>query len=352
MQLDQKVLITGGGITGLTAAISLSELNIRSVIIEQESQLGGYAAQYTCKATDACVKCGACIAAEKMDQVLTNPNVDVYSDSRIIKVDHGDNSYTATIEQSVSPDATNEFKCKAPAVIIASGFNPFNPQRLPYGYSKFPDVLTNLELEKMLRRNSVPKCPSNGRAPERIAFVQCVGSRDSKLGHLWCSKVCCASALRMSQLIKMRCPQTEIVFFYIDVQTFGKTFQQFYDDVQKEVTMIRTIPGDVYCTPEGRLQVVYYDTGEEKSREERFDMLVLSVGITPSQENNKLADMFGLTIDETGFISSGSDSAQNKGIGVFAAGAATGPKSIAESIASADKAALEAASFLKTDVHR
>ena len=352
MQLDQKVLITGGGITGLTAAISLSELNIRSVIIEQASQLGGYASQYTCKATDACVKCGACIAAEKMDQVLTNPNIEVYSDSRITKVDHSDNSFTVTIEQSVSSDATNEFRCQAQAVIIASGFNPFNPQRLHYGYSKIPDVLTNLELEKMLRRNSVPRCPSNGRAPERIAFVQCVGSRDSKLGHLWCSKVCCAAALRMSHLIKMRCPQTEIVFFYIDVQTFGKTFRQFYSDVQKEVTMIRAIPGDVFCTPEGRLQVVYYDIGAEKSREELFDMLVLSVGITPSKENNDLANTFGLKMDETGFISSGGNSAPKRGIGVFAAGAATGPKSIAESIASADKAALEAASFINTEVHR
>ena len=352
MQLDTKVLITGGGITGLTAAISLAKLNIRSVIIEQASQLGGFAAQYTCKATDSCVKCGACIAAGKIDQVLTNPNIEVYSDSRIAKVDKGDNSYTATIEQSASSEAANKFTCKAQAVIIASGFNPFNPQRLPYGYSKFPDVLTNLELEKMLRRNSVPKCPSNGRAPERIAFVQCVGSRDSKLGHLWCSKVCCASALRMSHLIKMRRPQTEIVFFYIDVQTFGKTFQQFYDDVKEEVTMIRAIPGDVYGTPEDRLQVVYYDISAEKSREERFDMLVLSVGITPSKENNELAKMFGLAMDETGFISSGSKSAQKKGGGVFAAGTATGPKSIAESIASADKAALEAASFLNTEVQR
>jgi heterodisulfide reductase subunit A len=352
MQLEKEVLIAGGGITGLTAALSLAELNIRSVIIEQASQLGGFAAQYTCKATDACVKCGACIVAEKIGQVLTNPNIEVYSDSRIAKVDKKAHSYTASIEPSASSDATHKFTCKAQAVIIASGFNPFNPQRLPYGYKKFPDVVTNLELEKMLRRNSVPECPSNGRAPERIAFVQCVGSRDSKLGHLWCSKVCCASALRMSRLIKMRRPQTEIVFFYIDVQTFGKTFQQFYENVQKEVTMIRAIPGDVYGPPEGRLQVVYYDILAEKSREERFDMLVLSVGITPSKENNELANMFGLAMDETGFISSESKSVQKTGVGVFAAGGATGPKSIAESMASADKAALQAASFLRMEVHR
>jgi heterodisulfide reductase subunit A len=116
--------------------------------------------------------------------------------------------------------------------------------------------------------------------------------------------------------------------------------------------MIRAIPGDVYGPPEGRLQVVYYDILAEKSREERFDMLVLSVGITPSKENNELANMFGLAMDETGFISSESKSVRKTGVGVFAAGGATGPKSIAESMASADKAALQAASFLRMEVHR
>jgi heterodisulfide reductase subunit A len=290
--------------------------------------------------------------SEKIDQVLVNPNIEVFSDSRIGKVDRGEHSYTATIEQSASSGQPQEVKCEAQAVIIASGFNPFNPQHMPYGYKKFPDVVTNLELEKMLRSNSVPNCPSNGRTPDRMAFIQCVGSRDSKLGHLWCSKVCCASALRMSRLIKMRRPQTEIVFFYIDVQTFGKTFQQFYDDVQKEITMIRAIPGDVYDTTEGRLQVVYYDIAAEKSREELFDMLVLSVGIAPSAENSDMAAMFGLTMEETGFVSSGSNRVQMAGSGVFSAGTVTGPQSIAESIASADKAALEAASFLITGAHR
>jgi heterodisulfide reductase subunit A len=347
MQSDSQVLILGGGIAGLAAALSLSHLSIRSAIVEQSAQLGGFAAQYTCKATEACVKCGACIVSEKIRQVTEDPRIEVFTDSRIGRVDNSD-QFQATIEKTSSTGETREIHCEVRAVIIATGFHPFDPQRMHYGYKKFPNVVTNLDLERMMRRCSVPERPSDGRTPDRMAFVQCVGSRDAKLGHLWCSKVCCASALRMARLIKMRRPETAMTFFYIDVQTFGKTFQQFYDDAKNEIVMTRAIPGDVYRTPEDRLKVVYYDADAAESREELFDMLVLSVGITSSINSTGLAAMFDLTADESGFIapvSSGS------GGGVFTAGAVRGPMSIAESIASADRAALAAAVFLGTAVN-
>ena len=93
MQSDSQVLIIGGGIAGLTAALSLSQMNIRSVIVEQSDRLGGFTAQYTCKATDACVKCGACIVCEKIGQVDADPQIEVLTDSRINKVEKtGDSS--------------------------------------------------------------------------------------------------------------------------------------------------------------------------------------------------------------------------------------------------------------------
>ena len=351
MQSDSQVLILGGGIAGLTAALSLSHLNIRSIIVEQSTQLGGFAAQYTCKATEACVKCGACIVSEKIRRVVEDPRIEVFTDSRIVRVDKSDN-FQAVIVMTSSTGKPREINCAARAVIIAAGFQPFDPQRMHYGYKKFPNVVTNLDLERMMRRSSVPERPSDGRAPGRMAFVQCVGSRDAKLGHLWCSRVCCASALRMARLIKMRRPETEMTFFYIDVQTFGKTFQRFYDDVKNEIVMIRAIPGDVYRTPEDRLKVVFYDAGAAESREALFDMLVLSVGITPAAKNTGMAAMFDLTTDESGFLATASYENGATGCGVYTAGAVRGPMSIAESMASADQAALAAAVFLGTAVKR
>ncbi|MBW2365724.1 MAG: hypothetical protein JRF25_11850, partial [Deltaproteobacteria bacterium] len=92
----------------------------------------------------------------------------------------------------------------ANAVILATGFKPFNPVDKPYGYGKFKNVITNLDMERMLRRDGRAIKPSNGVEADRIAFIQCVGSRDAKLNHLWCSKVCCGSALRMAGLVKAR----------------------------------------------------------------------------------------------------------------------------------------------------
>ena len=141
----------------------------------------------------------------------------------------------------------------------------------------------------MLRQQTRVKRPSDNLAPKSIAFVQCVGSRDSSLNHLWCSKVCCGSALRMAKLIKARHPETQITFFYIDVQSFGKDFHSFYDGVQKDVRMIRAIPGEIFKPTQDHLQVNYYEAKTGTPHQENFDMVVLSVGITPGGDTQYLA---------------------------------------------------------------
>lgn len=351
MQSNNQVLIIGGGVAGLTAALSLSRLDIRSVIVEKSDRLGGWSAQYTCKATEACVACGACMVCDKVALAHADPRIEVHIGSRVERIDKGTH-FLATIEQASPSSLTGGVVRECGAVILATGFQPYDPQPMPYGYKTFANVITNLDLERMLRRNSVPVRPSDGHAPKRMAFVQCVGSRDAKLGHPWCSKVCCASALRMARLIKMRRPDTDISFFYIDVQTFGSTFQHFYDHVKKEVRMIRAIPGDVFRTTEDRLKVVFYDAGTAESREEQFDMLVLSVAITPSPDNRGLAATLGLTVDGTGFIASEAADAADVTQGVFTAGTVTEPMGIAEATTSADRAAWEAASYLGHYVNR
>jgi heterodisulfide reductase subunit A len=235
-------------------------------------------------------------------------------------------------------------------VILACGFKPFDPENKPYGYKRFANVVTNLDLERMLRQESITLRPSDGAAPARMAFIQCVGSRDAKLGHLWCSKVCCASALRMARLIKKRRPETEVTFFYIDVQTFGQEFQRFYDDVREEVHMIRATPGDVYRTPDDRLTVVYYDFNSGQSREEPFDMLVLSIGITPAADARDLAAKLNLPTGSSGFLPVAANGGNPETPGVFAAGTVCGPMSIAESVAAGDRAAQAAAAYLQGNI--
>jgi heterodisulfide reductase subunit A len=349
MAVKKEVLIIGGGVAGLSAALGLSQLGIRSVLVDKQACLGGYAAQYACKATSTCVKCGACMVIEKISRAAEDPNIEVLTGSRIDQISRREGFKTA-ITQEASDGRTRQQTRETAAVILACGFKPFDPENKPYGYKHFANVVTNLDLERMLRQNSVPLRPSDGAAPARMAFVQCVGSRDAKLGHLWCSKVCCASALRMARLIKRRRPATEMTFFYIDVQTFGQEFQRFYDDVRKEVHMVRAIPGDVYRTPDDRLTVVYYDFNSEQSHEEPFDMLVLSIAITPAADARDLAAKVNLAAGSSGFIPAAANGGNPETPGVFAAGTVCGPMSIAESVAAGDRAAQAAAAYLRSNV--
>ncbi len=232
------------------------------------------------------------------------------------------------------------------AVILATGFSAFSPENKPYGYGSLADVVTNLQLEEMLRTSGLALRPSDGLPPGRLAFIQCVGSRDATRGHLWCSKVCCASALRMARVIRGRQPETEITFFYIDVQTFGRDFDSVYADLREALRMKRTIPADIVRNSEGRLEVTYFDGEAAKGVEELFDMVVLSVGLTPRADAARLAAALGLTLAETGFVAGTPPPGDAPRGGVFPAGTARGPMSIAESIADAGRAAWEAVTYL------
>ncbi len=339
---DQKVLVIGGGIAGLSAATKLATLDIHSVIVEKAPILGGHAVQYACKATEKCVACAACIVEEKWRQALGDPRIEVSTRTRVVDVSgRNANGYRVIIENSHDSDSPAQTSIAADAIIVATGFTPFDPAGKPYGYQQFANVITNLELERILREKGLPYCPSDNRLPDQIAFVQCVGSRDAGLGHLWCSKVCCASALRITGLIKARRPETKITIFYIDIQTFGKDFNTQFGQLKNKVKMVRAIPADIFGSDKDRLRVVYFTPGEAQRCEESFDMVVLSVGITPGQDNRTLKELFQLLPTDTGFLE---DSARK---GVFIAGAAGGPMTIADSVASAGRAALRAANHLR-----
>jgi heterodisulfide reductase subunit A len=234
----------------------------------------------------------------------------------------------------------------ADAVILSTGFTPFNPASKPYGYGKFKNVVTNLDMEKMLRTDGRARKPSNGVAAGSIAFIQCVGSRDAKLNHLWCSKVCCGSALRMAGLVKTRQPETQITFFYMDVQTFGRDFDKFYAKIRKDVRLIRAIPGDIYPADDHQLCVTFLDNTSSETLQENFDLVVLSVGMTPCQGMQQTAETLKLKLAETGFAEPADKGGVASEKGIFMAGSVTGPMSIPESIASAGKAAFEVAKYL------
>jgi heterodisulfide reductase subunit A len=163
---------------------------------------------------------------------------------------------------------------------------------------------------------------------------------------LWCSKVCCGSALRMAGLVKARRPETQITFFYMDVQTFGRDFNEFYAKIRKDVRLIRAIPGDIYPAADDRLRVTFLDNTSTEALQEEFDLVVLSVGMTPCQGLRETAEALKVRLADTGFVQEKDEACSHSEKGVFMTGSVTGPMSIPESIASARKTAFEVAKYL------
>ena len=347
---SSKVLVIGGGIAGLTAAHELSKLGIKVELVEKEPFLGGHAIQFTCKAVESCAKCGACMAEEKLHNVIHNENIRIHTGANLngISKNVRFNYNIQLIHNYTDQSKCTTYSSSADAVIMATGFEPFDPVKKPYGYRVFKNVITNLDLERMLKTNGIAIKPSDGMPPDKIAFIQCVGSRDSKLNQLWCSKICCASALRMAHVIKRRKPETAITFFYVDIQGSGKDFEALYQKAKEDFRMIRAVPGDIYKTGDDRLKITYFDNLSKANVEDVYDTVVLSVAMIPGSKTKELAEMLGIIPCDTGFVGSCENNDNAGSGGVFVAGTAGGPLSIAESITHAVKTAWDVAKYIKT----
>lgn len=340
---DQRVLIIGGGIGGLTTALALARREIRVDLVEQEAAVGGHAARLACKATERCVKCGACLADQTIAAAVADPRIRLHTACRLTEI-HRSDRYRYTLAQEPHPDRpARTLPGEADAVVLASGFQTFDPSGKPYGYGLYPDVITNLELERMLRTTGGLRRPSSGAEPARMAFIQCVGSRDATLGHLWCSGFCCAAAVRAARLLKHRRPSLAITIFYIDIQTFGRDFESVYARAREEVRFVRAIPADAFHGEGARLRLAWVETSVQGAVEEEFDLVVLSTGMTPRPQTATLAKALGLAPPAAGFMAGAGPHAD----GAFVVGTARGPMGIADTIADARRAAWQIVRFLE-----
>jgi heterodisulfide reductase subunit A len=235
----------------------------------------------------------------------------------------------------------------AGAVVVATGFEPFDASKKAHlGYGTHPDIITALDLEKALRAHSVVTRPSNGEPLRRVAFVQCVGSRDKDRDY--CSRVCCGYSLRMAEVLKERTPDVEISVFYIDLQPVGKSFEGFLEKCRADLKLVRSMAGDVYPAPSGRIRLSYQQPDTGRLEDEEHDLVVLAVGMAPGASNEQLAGIFGLELSHCGFIEGQSllDSTLTGTPGVLLAGTVEGPRDIADTIAHAKRAAWHAAKKL------
>jgi heterodisulfide reductase subunit A len=401
---DRRVLVLGGGIAGVAAALDLAEAGVAVTLVEKDDFLGGHAASLACKALDACQHCNVCLAEPRFRQVLNHQGITILTRSSLQGLERREQGLIATILQQpayidparcsgcglclqacpaaaegalrrpplpgqrpplaidtqaclyfrdgrstlcrdICPEEAIDFsrqprqlQIEAQALVLATGFKPYPAQEnTRLGYGQLPNVITALELEAGLRASGRPLRPSDGQLPQRVAFIQCVGSRQ-RLGHNYCSRVCCAYGLRLGRLLKARF-DAQVSVFYMDLQSFGQVPDDFLAAARQELELIRCLPYDALAGPRDSVYLEYQPQDALGTVSRAFDLLVLCVGLTPGVDNGQLAACLGLALDQHGFITGAP--------GLFVAGTATGPMDLAESLASAGRAAHETLRYLE-----
>jgi heterodisulfide reductase subunit A len=242
------------------------------------------------------------------------------------------------------------------AVLLTPGFAPFDARlKGEYGYQVYDNVLSSFEFERMVslagsRVASLAR-PSDGRPPKRLAFVQCVGSRDNLCGAGHCSSACCMYTAKQVALAKQLDPELEVTVFFMDLRALGKGFEAYLDRVVAlpGVSYRRAMPSSVHQLQQSRDLLLSYVAADGALREEAFDLLVLALGFAPPQGMQRLARSLGLDLNDFGFARTEDyHPARTARDGLFVAGAFREPKDIPDTVAEAAAAAAEVAAFVRT----
>ncbi len=328
--MSKPILIVGGGPAGLAAAHSFATVGKKAVIVEKEDRLGGAPILSGYAKLVPSGEWASDAIGGMVTRVEQAANVDVETGATVTGFDGTPGNFTAEL--------SNGKKFEAEAAILCSGFTHFDSVNKPeWGFGTFEDVVTTTQVEQMISSGQGVRCPSDGRKPERVAILLCVGSRDRQIGREWCSKICCTVSANMAMEIREELPNCHVYIYYMDIRTFGLYETKYYWQSQEEfkVKYIKARIAEV--TSDGdKLIVKGEDTLVKRPITIPFDMVVHAIGMDPNVDNPSIAETFGIDLEQHGFI----DVANRYGAmgetsrpGVYVAGAATGPETIDDSIA-------------------
>jgi heterodisulfide reductase subunit A len=238
------------------------------------------------------------------------------------------------------------------AIIVATGFDPFDPHLKPeLGYD-YPNVITALEFERLASASGPTRgvITLNGKEPKDVVFIQCVGSRDQTVGNEYCSRVCCMYTAKQAHLVEERIPKANVTIFYMDVRAFGKGYEEFYDRVKREGVMYRRgSVSEIYKRGE-RVVVRAEDTLLGEPLEMEADLVVLAVGVVPRADVEDVAELLNLERSPDGFFAEAHPKMRPVDTlrdGIYLAGCCQGPKDIPDTVAQAKAAASSAIVILR-----
>ena len=242
------------------------------------------------------------------------------------------------------------------SVILAPGFDEFDASLVSqYGYGEYPNVITSIEFERILSASGPYQGellrPSDRQKVQKIAWIQCVGSRGTTPENSYCSSVCCTYAIKEAVVAKEHSNSVEATIFFMDMRTFGKGFEAYYERAMSEygVRFIRCRPSVIEEVLETKNLKIKYETEDGKLIKEEFGLVVLSVGLEPPKEAKELANKLGIELNKYGFCQTDNFSPVGSSKpGIFVCGAFQGPKDIPETVMQASAAAASAAASLSS----
>lgn len=345
---SETILIIGGGPAGLEAARLIGDLGQRAILVEKQHVLGG-------RPIDegyAALTHGFRSAEEAMNELIAaaqaNPTVDIRLGSEVVECAGSAGDFRVKIVKAGNGVGET---LNVGSIIVATGFQHFDPGRETqmYGYYEYDDVITLGDAEKMLKEHRFV-IPSKGTPPERVCFIQCVGSRDRQIGNEYCSKVCCGISSKLSIEVRQQVPNAKVFIFYIDMRMYGYWENEIYWPAQEKyhVQYVKGIITEIIRKGD-RLLVRGEDTTMGRPMEVPMDVVVLAVGMEPSRGTKDIAKVLGLKQNKYNFIEvppGALDPTATSVPGVFVAGAAAGPKDLDDTMSMAGAAAMKAVAVI------
>ncbi len=340
-----NTLVIGGGIAGMSAALDLADAGNRVYLAERTDHLGGNVAR--ADLTAPYLDSARDMLTERVTRVLEHPKIDVFFESQVRKVDGFVGNFQTTVRGKADDGAPTDTVYDVGSIIVATGYKEFDASRIThYGYGKLPNVVTSFELEKMLRDGRVTT--KEGKAPQYVAIIHCVGSRNLEF-HAYCSRVCCMTALKYAHEIKSAVPGAYVSDIYIDMHAFGKGMEDFYRRSSEIKTLFLMYEKNDYPvirkadpTDDCDMLIEVNETLSGETIELPADLVVLMVGMEAREDSEEVAHLVNISRDKDGwFIESHPklDPVATTTDGVYIAGACQAPKDIPDSVAQARAAA-------------
>jgi heterodisulfide reductase subunit A2 len=344
-EMCPATLVIGGGIAGMTAALELADAAHRVYLVERTAALGGNLARVDLTAPH--LDSARDLLTERFTRVGENPWITLMLNSELQSLAGYVCNFAAVVRTKSDDDTVQERKIDVGNVVVATGYKEFNADRIThYGHGKLPNVVTSFEFEKMLRKGRIET--RDGRLPQYVAIIHCVGSRNKEF-HGYCSRVCCMTALKYAHELKSANPDCYVSDIYVDMHAFGKGHEDFYKTTSEVKTLFLMFdknerPVIRMADPSDDCEMLI-EVNETLSRERieiPADLVILMVGMEARADSGEVARLVNISQDKDGWFMESHpklDPVATTTDGIYIAGTCAAPKDIPDTVAQARAAA-------------